>query len=214
MFEKIDIYCERTDILIWSEPFNVLTNLAFIIAALFAARLILTNNKLKLFYNFISWIFVLLVFSIGIGSALFHTFANTWSMLADVIPISLFIILYAWFALKNLAKFSIFFSVLGVACIVLLSILIPIFTKFENGSYIVALISMFLLALYLKYITFHISGNYILLASVTFLLSLFFRSIDQSLCSTLPIGTHFLWHILNAFVLYLVFRTLFLNLKS
>jgi hypothetical protein len=26
--------------------------------------------------------------------------------------------------------------------------------------------------------------------------------LDMSICNSLPIGTHFLWHLLNAYVLY------------
>jgi hypothetical protein len=32
-------------------------------------------------------------------------------------------------------------------------------------------------------------------------LSLTFRSVDETLCDTIPFGTHFLWHILNAVML-------------
>ena len=31
--------------------------------------------------------------------------------------------------------------------------------------------------------------------------SLFFRSIDQVVCSSIPLGTHFLWHLLNGIML-------------
>ena len=31
--------------------------------------------------------------------------------------------------------------------------------------------------------------------------SLTFRSLDDPLCSTIPLGTHFLWHVLNAVML-------------
>ena len=31
--------------------------------------------------------------------------------------------------------------------------------------------------------------------------SITFRSLDQALCDTLPIGTHFLWHVLNGVML-------------
>ena len=33
--------------------------------------------------------------------------------------------------------------------------------------------------------------------------SILFRSVDQTLCETWPLGTHFVWHCLNAVVLYL-----------
>jgi hypothetical protein len=36
--------------------------------------------------------------------------------------------------------------------------------------------------------------------------SLVFRSIDQAVCASFPLGTHFLWHCLNGLVLYLLLR--------
>jgi hypothetical protein len=44
-------------------------------------------------------------------------------------------------------------------------------------------------------------GRALLAAACVFAMSLVFRSMDQAVCTTLPIGTHFLWHILNAAVL-------------
>ncbi len=35
-----------------------------------------------------------------------------------------------------------------------------------------------------------------------FLVSLAFRTVDVASCGSLPLGTHFLWHVLNAVVLY------------
>ena len=35
----IDIYCERIDTAFWAEPVNAVTNLAFILAALYGWRL-------------------------------------------------------------------------------------------------------------------------------------------------------------------------------
>ena len=43
-------------------------------------------------------------------------------------------------------------------------------------------------------------------AGALFVLALVFRSIDQAMCPTFPYGTHFLWHLLNAVVLYLLLR--------
>jgi hypothetical protein len=33
------------------------------------------------------------------------------------------------------------------------------------------------------------------------------RTIDLAACDTLPLGTHFSWHLLNAAVLYVLLRT-------
>jgi len=48
-------------------------------------------------------------------------------------------------------------------------------------------------------------------AGGVFACSLLLRSIDGSVCGSFGTGTHFLWHLLNALVLYLVGRSLVLR---
>ncbi len=84
-FTNIDLYCERLTPNFWAEPFNAISNISFIIAGIFALYSAKKLNKLDVSIQILS---VLTIF-IGIGSFLFHTFANTWSSFADVVPISL-----------------------------------------------------------------------------------------------------------------------------
>ena len=89
----IDAYCERIDASFWSEPVNALSNAAFLVAAAIAFarwRRAGASDRPALFL-------IAAVAVVGIGSFLFHTFANRWSRLADVIPIAVFI--YGYFAL-------------------------------------------------------------------------------------------------------------------
>ena len=52
-------------------------------------------------------------------------------------------------------------------------------------------------------------GRYMLLAATGLLLaSLTFRTLDETVCAALPVGTHFLWHLLNSVVLYLALHAL------
>ena len=44
-------------------------------------------------------------------------------------------------------------------------------------------------------------------AAVVFAISLAFRTADIALCPAFPLGIHFIWHILNAVVLYVLLRT-------
>jgi len=37
-----------------------------------------------------------------------------------------------------------------------------------------------------------------------FAVSLTLRTLDEPLCAALPVGTHYLWHVLNGVTLYLV----------
>ena len=41
-----------------------------------------------------------------------------------------------------------------------------------------------------------------------FALSLALRTLDRDVCDYVPVGTHFLWHLLTGLVLYLVSRTM------
>ena len=45
-----------------------------------------------------------------------------------------------------------------------------------------------------------------LIGAGLFSFSLFLRTIDQAVCPTLPCGTHFVWHLLNGALLYLLVR--------
>src|SRR5690606_14575458 len=81
-----------------------------------------------------------------------------------------------------------------------------------NGSisYFPCLLTILLLYWRLSLLK-HPAAPYFLKASVWFGVSLTFRSIDFLVCPWLPIGTHFLWHGLNAIVLYTLTRALFLR---
>src|SRR5262249_61672034 len=47
----------------------------------------------------------------------------------------------------------------------------------------------------------------IALAAGVFCVSLTFRTIDRAICGAFPLGTHFIWHLLNAIVLFALLRS-------
>jgi hypothetical protein len=49
------------------------------------------------------------------------------------------------------------------------------------------------------------------LASVVFCISLTLRTVDLTLCARFPLGTHFLWHMLNGLLLWIVSREMLLG---
>jgi hypothetical protein len=49
------------------------------------------------------------------------------------------------------------------------------------------------------------------LAVVVFCVSLTLRTIDLELCARFPLGTHFLWHLLNGYLLWLISREMILH---
>ena len=53
----------------------------------------------------------------------------------------------------------------------------------------------------------------LLLGAGVYLAALFFRTIDNEVCAAVPIGTHFLWHLLIGSVTYLAMRPLILTVR-
>ena len=219
--DKIFAYCERgISPAFWAEPLNAISNAAFFIAA-FAALMEWQRWR----HDFsgtprrsaTELALIGLVAVIGTGSFLFHTFATRWAMLADVIPISVFMVVYLGYALRRYvglgwlttaAALAVFLVTIGYAetlhcegrpCL--------------NGSigYVPAFAALASIGLWLTSRR-HAAAPYILGGAALFAVSLTFRTLDRSICpqSALfaghQLGTHFVWHMLNATLLYLLLR--------
>ncbi|TCR62172.1 ceramidase domain-containing protein [Bosea sp. BK604] len=201
-------YCERVSADFWAEPLNALTNGAFILAALAGLALLLRSGR----RDWPAALLVALVFIIGIGSFLFHTMPQRWTLLADVIPIQLFAFSYFGLALWRFLGLGPAISVLGTLAFLAASFalsagLAPLLPAAARGS---AGYASFVLALFGVAIALwrkdESSARLIGLAGLVFAVSLTLRALDGALCQALPFGTHFLWHLLNASVLYLLLR--------
>jgi len=193
----------------WAEPVNALTNLSFIISGLLVIRLISTGRG-EAAFDIVPWFFATLICAIGIGSWLFHTHAQRWAMLADIIPIALFILIYTWYALRRFVRAPAWACATAVAAVLAVAMAVPPLSGFRGGSYVAALLAMLIIGGYLSLIRTHPAGGALLLAAAVFLVSLTLRTIDEPVCQSFPLGTHFLWHLLNATVLFIVARAIVL----
>ncbi|MBB3936725.1 ceramidase domain-containing protein [Aureimonas phyllosphaerae] len=200
-FAPIDAYCERLGPGVWAEPLNAATNLAFLLGAAVAWQAWRRASR----RDGVTLAFILLVAVIGLGSFLFHTLANGWSLLADVIPIAVFI--YGFFALA-LFRFVGLRPALAVTGTIGFAVAAQVVERMagpvlgSSASYLPALLALggiggVLLA------RRHGAGRWLLGAAAVFVLSLTFRTLDAPLCDAHPLGTHFLWHVLNAATLTL-----------
>lgn len=199
----VDIYCERTDPTFWAEPVNALSNLAFLIAALSA----LVEWRRADRSDFPVFILIVLVGVIGVGSFAFHTLATRGAALLDVIPITVFICGYLLLGLRRfLGMMPGRAAILTIGYLQLslgISRAFPPEALNGSGSYLPALAALVVVGL--------LTGNdvhrrLLLAAAGVFAISLVFRTIDNVSCAMLPLGTHFVWHVLNAGVLYLLLR--------
>ncbi|MCC7252574.1 ceramidase domain-containing protein [Hyphomicrobium sp.] len=222
--QKIFIYCERgQDPSFWAEPLNAVSNAAFLIAALVAARDYAATSPERRTPAALA--LVALTFVIGIGSFLFHTFATRWAALADTIPIALFMLAYFAFLLRRFLGLNWISVVLGVAAFYaairyagtiqcsygeLLPITARSGARCLNGTvtYAPAFLALLGSAVVLAR---HPAGRAIGLAAVVFLASMTFRTLDMELCELSRLGghlrgSHFMWHILNGLTLYILLR--------
>lgn len=204
----LDNYCERTDPGLWAEPVNALTNLAFVIAAIVLFRLLRRTGVGER----LVWVLAGLVFAIGIGSFLFHTFATPWAAALDVLPILLFQLTYLWTYGRRILLFGRWLASASLLTLAAGIVLSGQFVHLANGSLSYAPAWLVLALLATAHWRRAPADRWTLpLAALLFSLSVALRTIDELACDLLPLGTHFVWHLLNGMVLYLAVRGLAMN---
>jgi hypothetical protein len=226
--ERVFLYCERgANGALFAEPLNAASNISFLLAALAALLLLLRRPREQRSAD--HFLFVALVFLIGLGSLSFHLLADRASLLADVIPINVFMLVYLGFALNRFLRVPVGWMVLlliGFVGIVRLTVQVRCWgggigfpgaevagaSECLNGSlvYLPALLAMAIVG-GLMAERKHPAAPYILWAALIFTISVTFRSIDLALCDAYQfqgrkMGTHFIWHLLNGLALFLLLR--------
>ncbi len=193
----IDGYCERTDPSYWAEPVNAVTNAAFVIAALIMWR---RGAGLPL-----ARALAVVLGAIGIGSYLFHTHAQVWSAIADVVPIVVFILLYLFVANRIYWRMPLWLALLGTAAFIPYAAAItPAFAAlpfFTVSSFYWPVPLLILIYAYLLRARMPATARGLAIGAGILILSLIARSVDEMWCTAIPLGTHFLWHILNGVML-------------
>ncbi|HUW72727.1 MAG TPA: ceramidase domain-containing protein [Methyloceanibacter sp.] len=225
--EHVFLYCERgTNAALWAEPINAISNAGFLLAALIFWQLLLWRPREERSAD--QFLLVALTFLVGFGSLAFHLYADKGTELADVVPIGLFMLVYLGFALNRFLAVPPGWTVLlAVGFTLLVGAAMHVYCweggigwpgtvadakPCLNGSvaYLPALAALIVVGMVLME-RHHRAGPYIIWAAVIFTVSIVLRSLDLSFCDRVVIdgrmvGTHFIWHLLNAVVLFLLLR--------
>lgn len=195
--QQIDGYCERVGPEYWAEPINAVTNAAFILAALILwprTRGIPIARGL-----------VVILASIGVGSYLFHTHAQVWAAITDVTPILGYILVYIYAVNRHVWGLRVG-PALGVTALFFpyAAATLPLFQMVpglgSSAGYAPVPLLIYIYAVLLRHRAPDTArglavGATILVASITF------RALDEPVCGAIPMGTHFMWHILNGIML-------------
>ncbi len=151
---------------------------------------------------------------VGIGSFLFHTYATPWAGAADSGPIVMFILGYFTVAMARfaglswrdagLATFGFLLAMLAAAT-VFRQVIPPILGEYANSvSYYPACLALLGVGLWLDRARAHPAGVVLMRAAGVFAVSLLFRTLDRPACDWIPVGTHFLWHLCNGLLLWML----------
>lgn len=200
----IPVYCEHSNLEFLAEPLNAISNIAFIFAGIGIYRLLIKSGIQKVEYKAI----LILIFLIGIGSFLWHATRNLYTMLLDVVPVALSFTLIIYVLLSKL---------IGNKLIALLiaALLLParffissfastdIISSLIRNAIIFATILVLVVWSFKKYGRVALEGLSVL---AIYLLAISMRVMDLQICPTFNMGTHFLWHILNAVAVYLAVK--------
>ncbi|MBE8520000.1 hypothetical protein ILP97_21305 [Amycolatopsis sp. H6(2020)] len=194
MTDYVDGYCERVAPGLWGEPLNSLSNFTFLVAAVLVWRLANGDRTGRLLAGLIGLVFI--------ASSAFHLLATRWAAVADSGAVLAFILVYAvlfarryWHPRWAWVAAPAFLALTAVTALL------------GGGLYLGALIG---LAGFAATLAFKRDAHWALfaVAGAVFALSLSLRTLDRDVCDYVPAGTHFLWHLLNGLVLYLVSRAL------
>ena len=201
-FAPLDHYCERVGTGFWAEPLNAFSNGAFLLAAGVIAE---RQRRSGWSYPALT-VLAAMAASVGIGSLLFHTLANGWTLLADVIPIAVFILAFFFVAMRRFFGLGAFAA--GLATIALLLLTPALKTIFEpvlgaSATYAPGLVATFGVALAVPLFGRGPAPRMLIASALVFAIALVFRVLDQPLCDTIPFGTHFLWHTFNGLAVLL-----------
>jgi len=195
----VDIYCERTGPGYWAEPVNAITNAAFLIAAFVMWRRT-RGAGLPL-----ATLLCAVLAAIGVGSYLWHTHAQGWAGIADVAPIALFVLIFLFAANRDFLGLATPWALAATALFVPYAALaVPLFQELPFFAVSAAYWPLpVLMVVYAGLLARRApaTSRGLLIAAALLAASLTFRSLDAAVCPAMPVGTHFLWHLLNGVLL-------------
>ena len=178
----VDAYCERVNAGFWSEPFNAITNVSFVLAAWLLwreiARLRAGGASLPASICALPWLLGL----IGACSFLFHTLATVWAGLADQLSILLFGCIFLYAFLRHSARLSWWIALAGALAFSVASYFAPRFLPpgflNQSGGYFPYVAGLLGITVWLK-MRGRKGWRVFAVGIVLFCLSLTFRTVDQ-----------------------------------
>lgn len=198
------IYCER-DMLGWfAEPLNTVSGLAFFISAWQAWRQL---ERARLREQWDLHLLAGLIGLVGLASVLWHASGIGWLHWFDTAAVAAFVLAYWHVFLVRVSQLRwlgllVGWLLTGAGVALFYLLLPPMFL----GSTLVytPLLALLVAGIVLSARIDRRLARDLLLASVLFLLAMVVRAADLLLCEWVIVGTHWLWHLLTAGLLFVL----------
>lgn len=187
------------------EPVNTVSNIFFLCAAYFIHRERKRHGIQDRFSQAYLWSTIL----VGLGSAAWHFHQAGVTLLLDVVPmfglIAMAVGRAAFLIGRNRLQ-----GIIILGCTLLL-VFVGRFTLVDGGVTGHGPLAVLPSLIFLGGLAYLRGGQAkgISLPAGVFVLSVVFRQLDHMAGAYVPFGSHFLWHLLNAVVLYLLFRAFY-----
>ncbi len=198
-------YCERTGPEFWAEPVNALSNVSFAIAACLLAWTLQRSRPAGRGWPASIAALPALLALVAVCSFLFHTLARVWAGLADQLSILLFGCVFLYAFLRHVAGLAAGAALAGAVAFSAASYMTPRWLPAgflnQSGAYFPYIVGLTGIAIWLRAHR-RSAATSVVIATGTFCVSLALRTVDRAACQAFPLGTHFLWHLLNGAVLY------------
>lgn len=193
--DAVDLYCERLAPGFWAEPVNAATNLAFVLAAGVMWRRTAGVGR----------VLSVVLGLIGVASGAFHIHAVGWTGAADSLAILVFVLIYLYAANRRFWGMGPGWALGTTALFVpYTAALAPVFAQLPMvGGSAGYLPLPVLIGAYAWALRRRAPGTArgLAVGAGILILSLTARTLDAPLCGIWPMGTHWLWHLLNAVML-------------
>lgn len=187
------------------EPANAISSGIIVVFGLFALVSVMrrTPNALS-FYALCA-----LLIANGLGSILWHGLRTRWALTLDVLPALVFVAVAIVLWARYVAPWR--EGVLVTAGAIALAVAVRFADLPVRGGWSVMAPFIITIAIWLIVRSYAASKKAALIGGIAItsaMAALTFRSIDGSMCDTVPMGTHFLWHVFLSAAAFAVMQAL------
>ncbi len=201
----VHLQCERTELGLFNEPFNLATGALFFVVAFYLWKELKKQPSRPFALKFL----IIMTGLIGAGSMTYHSVSRMWAaVFADVLPIAITAVVFLYLMMKHILRVHFLGGLLITSIFIFMNLVFKHYVMRAPDGYVSLFPTLFFLMIISVYmsITKNPSAKNFAIASVVAIIGIFFRVIDPRVCAQFPIGTHFLWHALMAAFFFLIVR--------